>query len=282
MSDLVTVKLVDSTFPGAKSMSAADQTADGAPRHFRWDRTPGRGMVKVFTDIRLHEAYTDNSLTKVALLIEPRGLAPQNYQMVESMLDEFRWVLTHDKKLLELHSQQARFYPFGGTRLTGWGLKAKAHLCSLIVGKKDKTEGHQLRHAAAQKFSDLHLYGQPYTPWLENKHPALDAYCFSVVIENTREDYWFTEKLIDCLAVGTIPIYWGCPDIGRFVDPRGLLTFSDLDELENILAELSFEQYAKMRPYAHFNLQRAREYRCAEDWIYRQYQGTGLFHKVKI
>ena len=64
-------------------------------------------------------------------------------------------------------------------------------------------------------------------------------YRFSIVIENCKRDYWFTEKLIDCLRTGTIPIYWGCPSIGDFFDIRGFILFDDINDLENILNNLT-------------------------------------------
>jgi hypothetical protein len=41
---------------------------------------------------------------------------------------------------------------------------------------------------------------------------------YSVVVESSNEQNYFTEKLIDCLITKTIPIYWGCPNISDFFD----------------------------------------------------------------
>ena len=82
------------------------------------------------------------------------------------------------------------------------------------------------------------------------KHEGLGEYCFSVAMENVRENYYFTEKLIDCFLTETIPIYWGCPKIGEIFDVRGMFTFEDLDELKLILSGLSFKKYEEMLPFA--------------------------------
>ena len=57
----------------------------------------------------------------------------------------------------------------------------------------------------------------------KQKADGLAPYRYSVVIENVRERNYFTEKLIDALLCGTVPIYWGCPNIGDFFDTTGMM-----------------------------------------------------------
>lgn len=279
-NDLPLVKLVDSTFSGEPSMSSADETSGREPSYFRWDRTPGDAEIKVFTDVRLREARDDPAPKKIALLIEPRGFSPGPYQFVEEHYDQFWIIFTHDRKLLGKGSRSF-FYPFGGTRFTDWDIKKKSKLCSIIVGPKEVTEGHKLRHRVAKQYTgQIDIFGRPYTGWMKTKHPALDDYMFSVVIENTREDYWFTEKLIDCLAVGTIPIYWGCPSLSRFLDTRGIISFREWAELDWIFRAINFDLYWTMRDRVSANHHFAADYQIAEDWLYHRYHYTGAFGNV--
>ena len=44
----------------------------------------------------------------------------------------------------------------------------------------------------------------------------------------------FSEKLLDAMAVGTIPVYWGCPEIDKFFDKNGIITFNTIEELKDI------------------------------------------------
>ena len=83
---------------------------------------------------------------------------------------------------------------------------------------------------------------------------------FSIVIENSKEDYYFTEKLTDCLLSGTIPIYWGCPSIGDFFNIKGMIIFDTLDELKEILNNLTIEKYKSMELYIKENFEKAKEY----------------------
>ena len=92
------------------------------------------------------------------------------------------------------------------------------------------------------------LYGRGIRE-IPSKLDALKNHAFSVAIENNTDvnDYYFTEKLTDCLITGTVPIYHGCPNIGEFFDMDGILTFSTQDELDNILKSLSEEKYNSMK-----------------------------------
>ena len=92
------------------------------------------------------------------------------------------------------------------------------------------------------------------------------------MIESCRFDYYFTEKLIDCFATGTIPIYWGCPSIGSFFDQMGIIPFRDLDELKTILMSISKHDYESRLSAMYSNLIKAREYMVVEDWIYKNHR----------
>jgi hypothetical protein len=50
---------------------------------------------------------------------------------------------------------------------------------------------------------------------------------YSVVIENTREKNYFTEKIIDAFQSYTVPVYFGCPNIADYFDMSGVIVFAD-------------------------------------------------------
>ena len=58
---------------------------------------------------------------------------------------------------------------------------------------------------------------------------------FSVTIENDKYETYYTEKLTDCFATGTIPIYWGCLNISQYFNPKGIviLNTNNLFEIIN-------------------------------------------------
>ena len=70
---------------------------------------------------------------------------------------------------------------------------------------------------------------------------------------------------------GTVPIYWGCPSIGKFFNTDGMIIFNNIEELSNILNNLSIEKYNDMKDAIQENFEKAKEYIIAEDYIYKNY-----------
>jgi len=267
------VKLVDSTFSHNNTIGYAGENVGRHPDAFQWDTTPGDADVKVWTDIRLQEAASDPAERKIALLVEPYVVASESYRMLWNMKNEFDVILTHDQDILRKYDN-AYFYPFGGSWIRDWGMFDKTGLVSLIVGNKHSTEGHKLRHEVATRFGgQIDLFGEPHTEYLSSKVPMLRPYRYSIVIENCRQDYFFSEKLIDCVSQGTVPIYWGCPSIGNFFDMDGIITFKGIDELGVVLDGLSPVDYNCRYGTMSRNMKEAKQYMCAEDWIWNYYPG---------
>lgn len=80
-----------------------------------------------------------------------------------------------------------------------------------------------------------------YRGFLPSKLESLGEYTFSLCFENVALRGWVTEKLFDCLVVGTIPIVLGAPDVQDYV-PRecfiDMRDFSGYEELRRFLKAL--------------------------------------------
>jgi len=93
----------------------------------------------------------------------------------------------------------------------------KSKLLSVIVSGKSGTVGHKWRRdvAVAIKgaFGELvDIFGFGENP-VADKRTALDPYMYSLVIENSLDSYYVTEKVVDCLIAKTIPIYSGAYEL---------------------------------------------------------------------
>ena len=264
-----TVKVVDSTFSHNPAIGYAGERTGESPSQFRWDTSPGSAGVKVFTDIRLKEALDDPTPKKVALLLECPAVNPDMYEWIVGHIDTFHTILTHQEDLVSL-GEPFRFYPFGGSWIRDWGMFSKTKMVSMLVSEKKLTYGHWLRHKAA-KISGIDAYGMGVGRHVESKAEALRDYRFAVIIENDDSNWWFTEKLIDALSQGTIPIYRGCSGIGKFFNLGGMIIWRELYELASILRSLTEEDYENRLPAVQENLEAARHYQCPEDWIVRAY-----------
>ena len=115
----------------------------------------------------------------------------------------------------------------------------------------------------------MDVYGRGYNP-IEYKLLGLKDYMFSITIENTQKDYYFTEKLIDCFMTGTVPVYYGCPSISKFFNEKGMIIFNNVVELQS--KKIDKETYESMLPYIHENFEKAKEYLIAEDYIWNNYK----------
>jgi hypothetical protein len=266
MAGIPQVKLIDSTFAQSNALGLSGDREGEYPQLMRWDRTPGEARVKVWTDLRLHEAKDSQCWRKVGLLVE--SPAYSNYDDIPE--GDFDVILTHNKDLLDKGSPYS-FYPLGGSRIKDWGMFEKTWLVSVIVGAKKDTVGQRLRHQVAERF-DVARFGEPYTDYMPSKVPILHPYRYSIVIENVREDFYWTEKLIDAFSQGCCPIYWGCPSLGRFFDPDGFIEFDSIETLAEILEGISVEDYESRKGAIRRNMDIARGYACAEDWIMRHYK----------
>jgi hypothetical protein len=182
----------------------------------------------------------------------------------------FDVVLTHRKDLIELGPPFFRVdfsanWVYSSKEIPTHNSKNK--LVSFIGSIEHlQQHGYVLRQDVATmllKRGEIDCFGKGINP-IESKLDALRDYRFSVAMENTREDYYYTEKLIDCFLTETVPIYWGCPSIHEVFDSRGMITFESLSELESILDSLSEDQYNDLLPYAQENKRRCKELRLSD------------------
>ena len=154
--------------------------------------------------------------------------------------------------------------------LVNWHVN-KTKMLSMIFSDKREHEGHRLRHDIAYKFGKVggfDLYGTGIGNRIPKKETALNDYMFTIVVENLKIENYFTEKIIDSCLVGSIPIYWGCPNIDKFLDINGIITFNTIDELEDILRNLHEDLYFSKIKHVDNNLTLAKKYEVTEDWIY--------------
>jgi hypothetical protein len=75
-----------------------------------------------------------------------------------------------------------------------------------------------------------------YKGYAEYKEDALRDYEFSIGIENSREDYYISEKITDCFMNNCVPIYDGCKLAHEFYNPK---SFEKIDiDSENVIEDI--------------------------------------------
>ena len=237
-------------------------------KYFKWIRTNEQRNVCFFTDTSLEDARYSNDKIKVAWLLEPRAINPHIYSFVEKNHNLFDYILTYDKKLLEI-SEKFLFYAHGGCWINDDDKKIteKTKFCSIIASGKRQTEGHVLRHDVISALSGkIDVFGNGYKR-IENKIEALKDYKFSIVIENSIQDDYFTEKLIDNIITGTIPLYWGTNNVNNYF--KNIPTFKSIDELTQLIHYYENNEYDSIFIKENFEL--ASKYNIPEDYIFENY-----------
>lgn len=263
------VSLEDDLFVNSSSVGSGNLNIK--PKTIRFDRTGKEHPVKFFTDRVLEKSRGDSSKIKIAWLIEPPEVEPMPYELIKNIKTSkyFDFILTHNQNLID-YMPNCIYYPFGGTWIDerNWKIHKKQKNVSIIASNKRTTKGHKLRHSIISRYNESieSILGLGYKP-IDHKLDGLRDYRYSIVVENSRCNYYFTEKIIDCFLTGTVPIYWGCPGIGEFFNIEGIITFNDIDDLNSILSNLGTEDYSKRFNAVKENMEIAKKYSIAEDYI---------------
>lgn len=233
--------------------------------------------VTIFTDSALQLAKNNNSKYKVAWIMEPRAYSPEVYNLLESMINNFNLVLTYDYDFLEKYPEKTIFNPADGifvdTESVFLEKINKNKLVSHLFSGKTMLNGHQLRHIIAQhvkeKKYNVDLFGSGTGLKLEKKSDALNPYCFSIIVENSKSPNYFTEKILDSFACRTIPIYWGAPNITDWFDGDSIITFNSLEDLSKIIQNLSFEDYQQRFSSLQKNYEKCLNFYDYDEIIYK-------------
>jgi hypothetical protein len=238
---------------------------------FEWDRTCSQAGPTVYTDGFLNDRIEEYKGEKIAWLTEPLAIAPGMYEWIESNHWRFVEVWSHNDTLLRQVSEAGTrgvfvhgACSFVDPRSQRVSLKTK--LCSFIASNKRWTEGHILRHvvrASLPHFVDA--YGHGFLS-VKEKSEALNDYAFSIAIENSWQDSYFTEKLVDCFSTGTVPIYWGTLRIADYFDTDGVIHFERHSELLEVLGSLSMADYERRMPAIQRNFEAAKFFHVPEEF----------------
>jgi|LauGreSBDMM110SN_4_FD.fasta_scaffold11826_1 hypothetical protein len=85
---------------------------------------------------------------------------------------------------------------------------------------------------------------------IANKHEVISKYKFSICFENSIIPGYITEKIFDCFYSGTVPIYYGAPDVEKYIEPNAYVDFrkfKDFKELDSYLKNISNIEYEKIK-----------------------------------
>jgi alpha(1,3/1,4) fucosyltransferase len=87
-----------------------------------------------------------------------------------------------------------------------------------------------------------------------SKRDILRRYKFSICYENASYPGWLTEKVLDAMFAGCVPVYLGDPEVAEFVPAEAFIdkrAFPDYDSLYRFLKGMTPAQYEGYREAIH-------------------------------
>lgn len=258
-----------------------------------WDRYNSGLDQHVYTHQEILRTRPEGGEKKYAWLIESKAILPEDYLLFDKnpgLADQFDLIFTWDADLLTRHSH-ARFVPamyywYGratcqespcGGSLSEDAWRRKTKNISMMASEKTMTPIQVMRIELARYLKRLGMadtYGRfDGGPFLTDKSVTLTDYRYTIAIENDIQPLYFTEKILDCFASMTVPIYYGATDIGSYFNMDGIIQIrpNETNQVEKILARCCEEDYGARREAILDNYRRVMEYSSLSDYIWNHY-----------
>lgn len=227
------------------------------------DLTPKESekYIECYADMNILECKGGNK--NFAILLEPRSMIGPAYEYCEQHSDYFRYIFTHDSRLLKLD----KAYPL--IWCTRW-IKTDSEKnkgISLCTSNKNWCPLHNARIELAKRFEKSDKVDVFWGDWNNPKIPTvkpedyLEHYKFSIAIENDIDEYWFTEKIVNCFGAKTVPIYLGATKLNEFFNEDGIIRVDKWEDIPDLVENLNLDvEYAKRYEAIEENYKRSEQY----------------------
>ena len=229
----------------------------------------------------------------IIILNEPNQLFG-HHDYVQKVKNSYNLILTWSQDVID-KCVNAKLFIHGETNLDSDYINSfyfrseRSFEVTFLSGVLELIEGHKLRQKVLQIENDLCIpvkfwkvlsdfnhetgnrpgYRDPGTDIItengtpiegEGKKEIWDRKSmFHIAIENSRNLNYYTDKIVDCFATKTIPIYWGAPNIADYFNKEGIITFENEEDLKEILNNLTEEDYINRLEAVEENYILARE-----------------------
>jgi hypothetical protein len=236
--------------------------------------------LKADRDVNIFISHLPEEVKKDDINIYVCSIDPQEYRAsnedIIGSAKAFDAILTCDKSIMN-RCKNAHHFNFGYTFVSDkYDYWSKDYGIAFLSGVKDELEGHKLRHKVYDRMEEIRNTTIAYKTLPDKKYKdMLFRRQFVITIENVKRENYFTEKLIDCLYTKTVPIYWGCPNVGDFFNPAGIIAFDaaihedeagreihydEVMELVSKCEDINADTYDNMREAIEENYQKSLEY----------------------
>jgi hypothetical protein len=253
---------------------------------------------------QIHNCNVDVSIPKenhdfnvLVHCTEPRNFKSSN-ETIEAHHEYYDLILTSEIELLRL--KNAELMAFGSCSLQrkDFFRDKKKFGVSFLYSRGNGAyglRGYELREEIWNRQEEIKI---PRFFWTSNSKRAelntnkINPYpyktkaelmdtMYTIVIENSMEHNYFTEKLIDSLCCFTIPIYAGCPNINKYFSSSAIISAYTADDIIKVCNQLSQEEYEKKLSALANSFMKAWEYTSFDKRLYREIM-KGYYKKISL
>ena len=160
-----------------------------------------------------HEAQGDDTIVLTCdATLEDKVDTPRRYITTASLTPS--WTVLKDYDFLKAHT-----------------IDNKPRALSWVCSNQAVMASHRYRLQFLEDLKrevEFDHFGHGFNP-VDDKWDALAPYRYSIAFENSRSDYYFTEKLTDCFVAETMPIYYGSRIITDFFPAESMVLIDPED-----------------------------------------------------
>ena len=243
------------------------------PKYVEWNKTDKSAPISVYIDSEVLTPTVDKSKFNIAWFCESPWVNKHythhfdNPESKERILSNFDLLFSCDREFITKHPEVKYLLPHAFTWCEERNVFPKTKNWSIIASSKTEAPGHKLRHAIVEMYQGhLNVFGIGYNK-IKSKNEGLNDFRFSFAIENVKVEGYWTEKIVDCFATGTIPIYWGANSVSEYFLEEGIVRIKDEFDLSIYVEEF----YNSKIDIVRENFNRAINLPLPEDYIYLNY-----------
>jgi hypothetical protein len=243
-------------------------SAGSIPKLMEWDKNC-TSDISIYVDTGILSPI--NKTTKnYAWLSESKTIIPSIYQWcsdnINYLEENFELIFTHDISLLKLSDKFKLVICNARPWVKNHNLYEKTKLVSMIASSKTYCKEHLYRQEIIKRFKDnIDLYGRGHNE-IPYKEIGLNDYHFSITMENHTYPIAYSEKITDCFATGTIPVYYGC-DLQSVFNADGIIMLNDNFDINSLTPDLYHSKMDAIKD----NYNSVINMPIAEDYIYENY-----------
>ena len=246
-------------------------SAGSTPQLIEWVKGNHSANISIHIDYGIMNNPVNKNKKNYAWLSESKTINVNLYSWCASNIkyleDNFELIFTHDMSLLPLSDKFKLVICSAKHWVKGIGIHDKTKLISMIASTKVMCSEHRFRQEIVAKYrNNLDLFGRGYNN-IATKEIGLNDYYFSIAMENHTYPIAYSEKITDCFATGTIPIYYGPDLIGDVFNIDGIIMLDENFDIDKLTPEL---YYSKMDAIKD-NYERVVNMPIAEDYIYNKH-----------